>query len=166
MAIAQDRCESYMTKKASHAVKTGEDPHSDPLGNSMDHVTHMPQRTRLVLLTLFLCGLTGCHKQISHALTGPVIEKPRDFILDVNPRVIEPGEAAVLRWSIQGATQVLIEAETESAGHLVNLGTFGGEGSLEIRPEENTTYVVSCQGSTGYSCATATVRVEATSTRP
>jgi len=82
-----------------------------------------------------------------------------DFTFEVRPSVIAPGETAVLHWSIKGATKVLIEEASGSRGELHKVGTFGGSGSLEIHPKEDTTYVVTCEGSTTFSCASATVRV-------
>jgi hypothetical protein len=67
-----------------------------------------------------------------------------------------------LRWSIKGATKVAIEEAPASgiANQLRKLGTFeGSSGTLEVRPKENTTYVITCEGSTTYSCASVTVRV-------
>jgi hypothetical protein len=88
--------------------------------------------------------------------------KSEDFIFDVQPRVIAPGEAAILRWSIKGATKVIIEEMPDSKRDLRKLGTFDSTGRLEVYPKEATTYVVSCEGSTTYSCASVTVRVRVT----
>src|SRR6478609_3880514 len=82
-----------------------------------------------------------------------------DFRIDVRPRVIAAGEAAVLHWSIKHATKVLIEAATKSSPGLRKLGSFDSTGNLEVRPSEDTTYVFSCEGSTTYSCASVSVRV-------
>lgn len=86
-----------------------------------------------------------------------------DFIFEVQPREIAAGEGAVLRWSIKGATQITIEEEPESMvgrGELQKLGTFeGGSGTLQVKPAENTTYVISCTGETKYTCASLSVRV-------
>lgn len=87
------------------------------------------------------------------------IRKPDDFSVRVQPREIAPGETALLRWSIKGATKVLIEEASESSRKLRELGTFGGSGTLQVRPKEDTTYVFSCQGLTTYSCASVSIRV-------
>jgi len=90
-------------------------------------------------------------------------QKSDDFLFEVQPREIAAGETAVLRWAIKGATKITIEEAPESSvgrGELRKLGTFeGSSGTLQVRPTENTTYVVSCEGSTGYSCASLSVRV-------
>ena len=89
--------------------------------------------------------------------------EPRDrkpeFVFDVRPRIIGAGETAVLYWSIKGATKVVIEESSISSPRLRQIGTFGANGSFEVRPSEDTTYVVSCEGSTTYSCASISVRV-------
>ena len=82
------------------------------------------------------------------------------FLFEVQPKVIAAGETAVLRWSIKGATKVVIEEAPASRDALSILGTFGGSGSLKVCPKENTTYVVTCEGSTTYSCASVSIRVQ------
>jgi hypothetical protein len=88
-------------------------------------------------------------------------QKTEDFVFDVQPRVIESGEKAVLHWSIKGATKVVIEEWPESKRQLRSLGTFDATGSLEVAPKEDTTYLISCEGSTTYTCASVSVRVRA-----
>ncbi len=87
----------------------------------------------------------------------------RDFIFEAKPKEITAGEAVVLRWSIKGATKVTIEeAEETRSGDvaLKKLGTFdGSSGTLEVKPESTTSYIISCEGSTSFACASVTVRV-------
>jgi hypothetical protein len=90
---------------------------------------------------------------------GP--QKADEFVFEVQPRVIESGEKAVLHWSIKGATKVVIEEWSESRRWLRIVGTFGATGSLEVAPKEDITYLLSCEGSTTYVCATVSVRVKA-----
>jgi hypothetical protein len=90
----------------------------------------------------------------------PGVQKSEDFLFDVQPRTIAAGETAVLRWSIKGATKVLIEEASGSRRALSTVGTFGGSGTLKVSPKENTTYVVTCEGSTTYSCASVSIRVQ------
>lgn len=87
-------------------------------------------------------------------------QKSEDFLFDVQPRTIAAGETAVLRWSIKGATKVVIEEASESRRALSPVGTFGGSGTLKVSPKENTTYVVTCEGSTTFTCASVSVRVQ------
>ena len=88
------------------------------------------------------------------------VQKSEDFLFDVQPRTIAAGETAVLRWSIKGATKVVIEEASESRRALSTVGTFGGSGTLKVSPKENTTYVVTCEGSTTFTCASVSVRVQ------
>jgi hypothetical protein len=87
-------------------------------------------------------------------------QKTDDFIFEVQPRVITLGESAVLRWSIKGATKVVIEEASAEGRDLRKLGSFGGSGTLRVTPKENTTYVLTCEGSTTRTCASVTVRVQ------
>ena len=87
------------------------------------------------------------------------VQKSDDFFFEIQPRVIVPGETALLRWSIKGATKVMIEEAAKSSRELHKIGTFGGSGSLLVRPTEDTTYVITCEGSTTYSCASVSIRV-------
>ena len=84
---------------------------------------------------------------------------PGDVLFEAQPGVITAGETAVLHWSIKGATKVLIEEAPKSTRRLRKIGTFGGTGSLEVRPTEKTTYVISCRGPTTGSCLSFAVRI-------
>lgn len=122
----------------------------------------MGRTARYCLFAILVLGVP------SRSQSGPRHEskgearKSQDFLFEVQPREIVAGERAVLRWSIKGATKVAIEEARASgiANQLRKLGTFeGSSGTLEVRPKENTTYVITCEGSTTYSCASVTVRV-------
>ena len=117
------------------------------------------------ILIVVLLGTWTCYKHVSVKATGRINKKSEDFIFEVTPRVTSPGQVALLRWSIKGATNVKIEAEPESRDDLVTIGIFGGDGTLEVTPTESTTYVITCTGSTTFSCASATIRVHVNSTR-
>jgi len=116
---------------------------------------------RYLLFALLLLGAPGRSQNSAGGVYEPkaVTSESDDFFFDIQPRVIAAGDAALLRWSIKGATQAVIEEASESSRELHKLGTFGGSGSLQVRPKENTTYVISCERSTTYSCASVTVRV-------
>jgi hypothetical protein len=119
----------------------------------------MAQTARYCLLVLSLLGAPGRSQDVTQALHEQGTRKSDDFLFEVRPRVIAPGETAVLHWSIKGATKVLIEETSESGRELRALGRFSGSGSLQVRPSEDTIYVISCQGSTTFSCASVTVHV-------
>lgn len=86
-------------------------------------------------------------------------QKSSDFLFEVQPREIAPGDTATLRWAIKGATKVLIEESSMSERALHTIGTFGASGSLKVQPKEDTSYVLSCEGSTTFSCVSVTLRV-------
>ena len=121
--------------------------------------TYMVQIARCCLLAVVLLGTTGrSHDGIGVARKSDA-QKSDDFLFEVQPRVITAGETAQLRWSIKGATKVVIEEASKSSRELHKIGTFGGSGSIPVRPIEDTTYVVTCEGSTTYSCASVSIRV-------
>jgi len=123
----------------------------------------MRPATRYCLLGLLLLRIPCYSQGSAHVEQKREAQKPEDFRFDAQPREIAAGEAVVLSWSIKGATKVLLEEAPESAAGkraLHKLGEFeGSTGSLQVRPTENTTYVISCEGSTTYSCASLSVRV-------
>ena len=80
-------------------------------------------------------------------------------VLAVEPSVVTPGESALLFWNVPDATKVSVSEAASVAGDFHDLGSFGGSGSLEVRPAEDTTYVIDCEGSTTLSCASVSVRV-------
>ena len=113
---------------------------------------------RACLLVFLLSALDS--SRAAAAESSGIVQKGGDFVFEIHPRIVAPGETAVLRWSIKGATRVSIEEGAESKRELRNLGTFdGGRGTLEVKPRENTTYVIICEGSTTYTCASVSVRV-------
>ncbi len=79
-------------------------------------------------------------------------QKAGDFLFEVQPQVIAAGETAILRWNIKGATKVMLEEASASKRGLHSMGTFGSRGTLKISPQESTTYVITCEGSTTYTC--------------
>ena len=116
----------------------------------------MRQVTGYCLLALVLLGAPSRSQDVGRSADKQ--PKVDDFLFEVQPRVIAAGETALLRWSIKGATKVVIEEASKSKSQLHEIGTFGGSGSLKVRPKEDTTYVISCEGSTT-SCASVSVRV-------
>ncbi len=80
-------------------------------------------------ILIVLLGTWTCYKHVSVETSGRIGKQSKDFIFEVTPRVITPGQLALLRWSIKGATHVRIEAESEVGDHLATIGTFGGNGT-------------------------------------
>jgi hypothetical protein len=120
----------------------------------------MTRITGCCLLGLALLGAPSRGQDRAPAAQKADARKSDEFVFEVEPKSIVAGEAATLHWSIKGATKVLLEEATGLSGQLKKVGTFGGSGSLQIWPKENTTYVVTCEGSATYSCASVTVRVQ------
>ena len=110
----------------------------------------------LVSSTLIVSGQRGTPARVESGQKGS-----EDFIFDIQPRVITVGQAAVLHWYVKGATRVVIKEEADSENKLSELGAFGPEGSLEVRPRESTTYVINCEGSATFFCASVSIHVRA-----
>jgi hypothetical protein len=108
-----------------------------------------------IALLVFLCRSQDSSQIVAQHQTP----KPDDFTFEVQPRAIQPGEKAVLHWSVKGATKVVIAEWPESQRGSRNLGEFGATGSLEVAPKEDTTYLIRCEGSTTYVCASVSLRV-------
>jgi len=110
---------------------------------------------------LFFLLLSGTGQTTSRNAEKTTAGKGKDFVCEIQPREIAPGGVAVLKWSIKGATRVVIQASSDSqAGALREIARFdGASGELEVKPKESTTYVIMCEGSTTYVCASASVRV-------
>lgn len=109
---------------------------------------------------LALLAIAGCAHLGERLPSAPVDRQPStdSFLFKAEPSIIAPGETALLRWNIEGATEVSIEEGT-GYGELHLLGTFSGTGALSVQPKEDSTYVISCRGSTTVSCASTSIRV-------
>jgi hypothetical protein len=121
--------------------------------------TEMTKVVPHYIFALLLLAVPNRSADVARIANGQLARESNGFLLEVRPRVITAGETAVLRWSIKGATKVMVEEVSKSGRELRKIGTYGGSGSLQVRPNENTTYVVSCEGSTAFSCASVSVRV-------
>lgn len=129
-----------------------------PLGRSSRRRTS--PFSRATLLGVALLAATACGHVPTAVPSAPAAsgQSQTDFFFVAEPPVVAPGHASLLRWNIQGATSVTIE-EASGSGKLHRIGEFGGSGTLEVRPERDSTYVVSCNGSATFSCASVAVRV-------
>ena len=129
-----------------------------PFGRFWRRRTHSCGRA--TLLGVALLAATACGRAPTAVPSAPVAsaQSQTEFFFVAEPPVVAPGHACLLRWNIQGATSVTIE-EASGSGKLHPIGEFGGSGTLEVRPETDSTYVVSCNGSAAFSCASVSVRV-------
>lgn len=112
------------------------------------------------------CCLIGAFL-LAIALAGLPQQRPAQksdaFVFEAAPREITAGESTQLRWSIKGATRITIEEAVETPdGRTMTrvVGTFDGEtGAVRVTPAQTTTYLIDCEGSATYSCASLTVKV-------
>jgi hypothetical protein len=117
----------------------------------------MIQVARCCLLAVVMVGPFNAQTGASKATKQPV-KQSADFLFEVQPKVIAPGETATLRWSVKGASKVVLEEASGADPDLHKIGTFNGSGTLQVRPLRDTTYVISCDVS-AYTCASVSVRV-------
>ena len=114
---------------------------------------------RICLLCIALSAVLACGRVRQTVPATPAAgQSQTDFVFEAVPPVVAPGQASLLRWKIQGAAKVTIE-EASGTGTLHTIGEFDGTGTLEVRPARDSTYVVSCKGSTTFSCASVSIRV-------
>jgi peptidoglycan-associated lipoprotein len=83
---------------------------------------------------------------------APSGARPTVATFTVEPSSIERGQAAVLRWSVTGATEVSIDR---------GIGTVASTGTSRVTPSETTTYTLNASGPGGNATATATVTITA-----
>ncbi len=87
--------------------------------------------------------------------------KPTVLQFSVEPSVVERGQAATLRWSLNNSTSITIDN---------GIGDVQSTGNRRITPNETTTYRLNASGPNGTVSATATVTVTspapATTTTP
>lgn len=112
-------------------------------------------------LVVILLLLHGC------AARSPVAAVPArtTVSLRVTPKAIRPGETAVLRWSVRGVSGLVYLGEDPRPAERrhreeKSLGEVESQGSLRVSPIQTTTYVLSCETSSGPLCASATLRVK------
>ena len=92
--------------------------------------------TRQYLLSAALLVTAGCtHNPGSHNyFPGSLRQSSDNFVFEAQPSIIRPGETALLRWNIQGATSVTIEAASDD-NKLQVIGTFGARDTLKCSPK-------------------------------
>jgi len=120
---------------------------------------------QLLILTGLILSLAGCAERIP--LDTPETPRvagsfPQIMRFTAHPTIIHRGEAVVLHWDAKNAAGVTLEQAVDPKADIrakfESLGTFPGSGTLEVRPNESTTYVVSC-GNEIIGCSSASVHV-------
>lgn len=77
----------------------------------------MPQNALHCLLALVLMGVPSRGQDVARSADKQEKQKSDEFLFEVQPRVLAAGEAAVLRWSIEGATTVVIRGNVNAYSH-------------------------------------------------
>lgn len=117
-----------------------------------------------VMLSLFAAG---CKKKVPPPAPppppppkqeAPKPAAPRVSTFEAEPRTIERGQAATLRWSVTGeTTEIRIEP---------GIGTVSASGNRQVFPGNTTTYTLTAKGPGGSDSAVATVTVTAPAPPP
>lgn len=82
--------------------------------------------------------------------TAPTTPGARITTFTAEPRTIERGQSATLRWAIANATDMTIDQ---------NLGAVTATGSRQVFPSQTTTYTLTAVGPTGQDARSVTVEV-------
>jgi peptidoglycan-associated lipoprotein len=116
---------------------------------------------------LLMVGAAGCKKKIPVATAPPPAPASRETpppppapraaaasisSFTVEPRSIERGQAATLRWSITNATEMSLDQ---------GLGVVQANGTRQVFPSNTTTYTLSARSAGGGDSKTVTVDVSA-----
>jgi peptidoglycan-associated lipoprotein len=128
----------------------------------------------ILLAAVLMTGLTtGCKKKVAVAAPAapppavqPAPPRAPTASLVAEPRTIERGQSATLRWSTTGATEVDISSPDAAEVDISSLGSVGVEGNRSVEPSESTTYTLTATGPGGTVTATAKVNVTVPSPPP
>jgi hypothetical protein len=122
---------------------------------------------QFLILTGLILSLSGCAERFPvetpRVETPPVPGNyPQIIHLAAHPMIIHRGQSATLRWETRNTTEVTLEQAADPNADIraefKSLGTFPASGTLEVRPNESTTYVVSC-GNDLIGCSSASVHI-------
>ncbi|MDP9190684.1 MAG: hypothetical protein M3P06_03170 [Acidobacteriota bacterium] len=100
--------------------------------------------------TTYRLTASGPGGSASDDLTITVLAPPV-IIFTATPETISRGQGTMLTWNVTDATLVVIDN---------GVGVQPPGGALEVRPQENTTYVLTATGPGGVSVAQATVTIK------
>src|SRR5579885_1441119 len=119
-----------------------------------------------VFTSMLLVTAAGCGKKAPLAPppprapeTKPTVEPPppaslaaRINAFTAEPRNIERGQSATLRWSVANATDISIDQ---------NIGPVQANGSRQVFPSNTVTYTLTAKGANGSDTRSVTVEVSA-----
>src|SRR5579872_378294 len=119
-----------------------------------------------VFATMLLVSAAGCKKKApappppppppttreTTPPPEPTASAPRINSFTAEPRTIERGQSATLRWSVANATDISIDQ---------NLGAVQANGNRQVFPTNTTTYTLTARGSGGSDTRSVTVEVSA-----
>ncbi len=126
---------------------------------------NMPTRSLLPTLGLaMLLFAAGCSKKApipppppapapasqAPASSAPAAGRATISEFSVEPSSVERGQSAILRWTVTGATDVVIDH---------GIGTVPATGTRSLVPAETTTYTITANSAAGPATRTATVTV-------
>lgn len=100
----------------------------------VDKITDRPTRT-----TEYILVATGPGKSATKTVTVRVIELPPSISFRASPPSIRQCDSATLRWNVENVTRVSIDDADQTVP----------SGSLEVHPQQTTTYLLRAQGQTG-----------------
>ncbi|HLW75859.1 MAG TPA: hypothetical protein VKS01_02720, partial [Bryobacteraceae bacterium] len=119
-----------------------------------------------VFAVVLLMVSTGCGKKKAPITTAPPVTNnnpagtetppppaslaPRINSFTVEPRSIERGQSATLRWSVANATEMGIDQ---------SLGAISANGSRQVFPSNTTTYTLTARSAGGTDTRSVTVEV-------
>ncbi len=117
-----------------------------------------------VFATMLLISVAGCKKKAPVAPPPPPPVKSGEEItppppaalatkinsFTVEPRSIERGQSATLRWSVANATEISIDQ---------NIGAVAANGSRQVFPSNTVTYTLTARGANGSDTRSVTVEV-------
>ncbi|MGD1068741.1 MAG: hypothetical protein ABSB15_01260 [Bryobacteraceae bacterium] len=121
---------------------------------------------RILLVVLFLLLALGITLGIMRSRAASIEPASPSGIVSftATPRVVNAGEASTLAWVTRGADSVTMEwgPAAKPRDAMERRTGLPPVGTLTVRPEEDTVYVIECQGGSGQACtaASATVRVK------
>jgi len=107
-------------------------------------------------------SMLGCAGRVPMEEPAPPGNYPRITRMVAHPTVIHRGEKVTLHWDTANAGLVSIEQavdpEADIRAEFQTIGTFPANGTLELYPQQSTTYIVSC-GNETIGCSSAGVHV-------